>query len=127
MKFLSVGYVCDALWPVKIWLPPPLLDVYFHCTHRVVRRRSQPQADSASASVRATEANKISKPNRFAYPGPFRSRPRGVVVPLFSICHRTRRVVIEILQYCKLQLKLQLEIWGSNGPGDPPPPVLLPS
>ena len=23
MKILRLGYVCDALWPVKIWLPPP--------------------------------------------------------------------------------------------------------
>ena len=25
MKILRLGYVCDALWPVKIWLPPPWL------------------------------------------------------------------------------------------------------
>ena len=60
--------------------------------------------------ARPSQATKISKPNRFAYP--FRSRPRGVRKerggPLFSIWHRPRRLVIEIRQ-----------IWGSVSPPVP--------
>ena len=60
--------------------------------------------------VAHSQATKISKPNRFAYP--FRSRPRGVRKerggPLFSIWHRPRRLVIEIRQ-----------IWGSVSPPVP--------
>ena len=46
--------------------------------------------------ARPSQATKISKPNRFAYPS--RSRPRGVYRPLWLIWHRPRHLVIEIRQ-----------------------------
>ena len=56
----------------------------------VVNRGTRPRL------ARPSQATKISKPNRFAYPS--RSRPRGVYRPLWLIWHRPRHLVIEIWQ-----------------------------